>query len=67
VICAPVFGEILAGPGLESGRVEQLLAGAGIDWEIEEGVFKLAGRMVTRALGRSRAAFPQLQLCAPGK
>lgn len=45
VICAPVFAELLAGPGFESGRVDKLLARAGvdIDWKIGESVWKLAG------------------------
>jgi predicted nucleic acid-binding protein len=105
VICAPVFSELLAGPGFESQRIESLLdrAGIGIDWVIGEEVWRLAGRafadyagrkrrggaagprrlltdfvigahalliagrMVTRDAGLYRAAFPQLQLIAPGR
>lgn len=56
VISAPVFAELLAGPGFERGRVERLLAKAGIDidWEIGEGVWRLAGRAFEDYAGRKR-------------
>ncbi len=46
VIAAPVFGELLAGPGRNEAFIDTFLKDTGIvvDWNLEEAVWRRAGR-----------------------
>lgn len=46
VVAAPVFAELLAAPGRDESFVDSFFQNTGIavDWELEEGVWRAAGR-----------------------
>jgi predicted nucleic acid-binding protein len=46
VIAAPVFGELMAGPGRDEAFVDSFLRDTGItvDWNLDEAVWRRAGR-----------------------
>jgi len=56
VVAAPVFGELMAGPGRDEAFVDSFLRDTGItvDWNLEEAVWRRAGRAFQAYVARRR-------------